>query len=134
MQETLTLRNPIMIDGKEVTELTYDTNEITVDMFKSAAVNSVPDKSYVNKYGAAEVDYNFQLYLGFYAVIAINQDIDVGDLERAKGYDQMQFYNIGRNFTAGVSGEPSEQNSSDDVSEITPALLVHPSEKLDDEN
>ena len=36
MKDTLTLENPILINGKEVSELTYDAKEITDLRFQNA--------------------------------------------------------------------------------------------------
>lgn len=126
MKNTLILDNPIMINGKEVGELTYDANEITAlhfaeaDAHRMLATSSRISGGKVGVNASAELDYTFHLYLGMMAVIAVNPDIDVADLERVKGDDARQLMGIGRNFMLGRSAEPSEESKSDEQSETTP--------------
>lgn len=101
--EKIVLTSPIMIDGKEVKELSYNADEITVEQFQEAELYK--NKSMVSKGSTAlamEMDYTFQLYLGFMAIIAVNPSYDVHDLERMKGKDIRKVVIIGRNFTNGV--------------------------------
>ena len=127
MKNTLVLDNPILINGETVTELDYDPNEITVLQFADAEAHKLlatTSRFAGNKSGVnitAELDYTFHLYLGIMAVIAVNPEYDVADLERAKGDDVRQLMGIGRNFMsgrAGASASPGE--TSDAVSETTP--------------
>lgn len=120
-KNTLVLDHPILINNEEVKELTYDEQEITVDLFtaaaarsaaKSVAGTSVPLKM-------REVDYNFHLYLGMAAIIAVNPKIDFSDLERCKAFDLLDISNIGLLFTVRKSAEPSEENSSGELSATT---------------
>ena len=136
MQNTLTLDNPILINGKEVKELTYDTNEITALHFAEAdahrllATSARIGKSKIGYNATAELDYTFHMYLGMMAVIAVNPDIDVSDLERAKGDDVRQFMGLGRFFITGRSAVASQQNDSDDTSETTQELSAPPQQTL----
>ena len=126
MVNTLILDNPILINGKEVKELTYDANEITAIHFAEAdahrmlATASRITKGKVGVNASAELDYTFHMYLGIMAVIAVNPDIDVSDLERAKGDDVRQLMGIGRFFISGRLGALSQENNSDDSSETIP--------------
>ena len=56
----------------------------------------------------------------FDAIIAINHEIDISDLERVRGYDVMKIMRIGRDFISGKSEEPYTPDSSDAQSETTP--------------
>ena len=120
MKNTLVLDNPIMINGAQVTELTYDANEITALHFAEAdarrqlATASRIGGGKVGVSGSAELDYTLHLYLGIMAVVAVNPQIDATDLERVKGDDARQLMGIGRNFMLGKSEAHSEQNSSDE--------------------
>lgn len=120
MLNTLVLDNPIMINGAQVTELTYDANEITALLFAEAdarrmlATSSRIGTGKVGVSGSAELDYTLHLYLGMMAVIAVNPQIDATDLERVKGDDTRQLMGIGRNFILGKSEGTSKQNSSDE--------------------
>ena len=118
-KNTLVLDHPILINNEQVNELTYDEQEITVDLFTAAAARAAAKSK-----GAPSVqqtDYNFHLFLGMAAVIAVNPKIDFTDLERCKAYDLLDLSNIGLLFTVRKSAEPSEENSSEELSATTPA-------------
>ena len=120
--DTLKLKNPIKIDGKEVKELTYDINEIDALLFAEADAKkkAATGMKTMSLSPAAEFDPGLHLYLGFAAIIAVNRNIDFADLERMKGKDTMEVMKIGRNFMLS-SEEDSPENDSDERSETTPA-------------
>ena len=123
------LNKPILINGKEVNELTYDTGEITVAQFCEAEARKTTVIG--NKVGATarELDNALHLYLGIMAIIAVNPHIDVTDLERVKGFDLVKMANIGRSFmVAGVVDELQESNSGD-TSEAMPEPSTQAPEK-----
>lgn len=122
MKNKITLSNPLTINNKKRTELTYDANEITAQMFAEADSRKLTASGSKNgnAAGAAELDYGLHLYLGFAAIIAINPEIDISDLERVRGYDVMKIMRIGRDFISGKSEEPCIPDSSDAQSETTP--------------
>ena len=121
--EKLTLQNPITINGKKVKILTYDTDAITVGMFADAEARKLRATS--NKgggsagAGACELDYSLHAYLAMMAIVAVNSDIDVSDLERISGPDVMELMRIGRNFTTARSAAQSEESGSESSSETT---------------
>lgn len=128
MKNTLVLDNPILINGETVTMLVYDPNEITALQFADADAHRMLSTSSRNGKGssgfsnAAELDYTFHLYLGIMAVVAVNPEYDVSDLERAKGDDVRQLMGIGRNFMLGRAGvSASADEISGAASETTPA-------------
>lgn len=127
------LRNPIKINEKEVKELTYDFNAITCDAF-TAAFNEAGNRALLaaqnNKPTGIimEQDGNVHLYLGMHAIIAVNPEIDLMDLERIRGYDLVQITKIGRNFITGRVEESSDQNSYEEQSEATPESTTQESE------
>jgi len=114
MKETLVLNNPIEINGKTVKELTYDIDEISGDLFAEADAKKMvaSGSKNGNLSGAAEIDYSFQLYLGYAAIIAVNPEIDWSDLKRVKGADLMKIMRIGRAFIVG-SGASQEEDSEE---------------------
>lgn len=119
-KNTLLLDNPITINGKEVKELTYDPQEITAEHFSIACAKSAAvDKSKALTLKLKENDHALHLYLGMMAVIAVNPDIDVTDLERIKGFDVLDLTNIGTFFILRKSAAPSGASSSDEQSENT---------------
>ena len=119
--DTLKLKNPIKIDGKEVKELTYDINEIDALLFAEADAKkkAATGMKTMSLSPAAEFDPGLHLYLGFAAIIAVNRKIDFADLERMKGRDTMEVMKIGRNFMLS-SEEDSQESDSDELSETTP--------------
>lgn len=119
--ESIKLKNPIMINGKKVTELTYDANEITPQAFAEADARKLRASGSKggNLSGAVELDYGLHLYLGFAAIQAVNPSYDITDLERIKGVDVMEVMKIGRNFILSSAGK-SQQDDSEDASETTP--------------
>lgn len=119
--KTLNLKNPIMINGKEVSTLTYDINEIDALLFAEADAKkkAATGMKTMSLSPAAEFDPGLHLYLGFAAIIAVNREIDFADLERMKGKDTMEVMKIGRNFMLS-SEEDSPESVSDERSETTP--------------
>ena len=119
--ETLKLKNPVMIDGKEVTEVTYDANEIDGVLFATAEAKSKASAGMKNVSitPAAEFDFGLHLYLGYAAIIAVNPSYDFSDLERIKGQDNVKIMGIGRNFML-ASDEAPQQSDSGEPTETTP--------------
>lgn len=128
--EKLKLSTPLLINGKKIKELKYDTSAITVGLFAEAEARKLRATTAKagGSAGAFELDYTLHLYLGMMAIIAVNPEIDVTDLERLSGSDVMAVMRIGRNFTTSRSEEPSEENSSDEQSETTLGPSTHQSE------
>ena len=122
MKNVLKLKNPIMINGAPVSELTYDANEIDGILFATAeskrkAAGSGSKLASITP--AAEFDFSLHLYLGFAAIVAVNPQYDFSDVERIKGRDVVEVMAIGRNFML-KSGEESPQNDSEKPTETTP--------------
>ena len=129
-KNTIVLENPILINGKEVSELTYDPQEISAEQFSIACAKSAAlDKSKSITLKVKENDYALHMYLGMMAIIAVNPDIDVSDLERIKGFDILSLTNIGTFFTLRKQAVPSEDTSSDEPSENTANTSTQVSEK-----
>lgn len=132
--EKIELRQPLLINGKEVKELTYDFNEIDCDGF-SLAFSYASSKSLTatqkGKPNASimEQDANFHMYLGMMAIIAVNPEIDITDLERIKGFDIVMLAGLGRNFITGRLEEPLSPSSSEEPSEATPEPSTPESKK-----
>lgn len=120
MEKTLKLKNPIMIDGAEVSEMTYDSNEIDGLLFATAEAKKKAAVGMKDSMAAApEFDVALHLYLGFAAIIALNRKYDFADLARIKGSDAVEVMNIGRNFIYRSEEAPLE-NASAEPTEITP--------------
>lgn len=119
MKQKLTLIHPVSINGKQISELEYDTDEIDGALFMEAEVQQKAATSY--KGGMAPMEFNtgLHLYLGMAAVIAIHRDYDWTDLSRLKGRDIVQLAQVGRSFITG-SAEESQEKSSDEHTETMP--------------
>ncbi len=107
---TLKLKNPIKINGKEVKELTYDVNEITAEAFVEAETRkfNASSKKGLNA-SAIEMDYSMHLELGFAAIVAVNPEIDYNDLNRLKGPDLIAVARVSRNFIMPSAAEEDEE-------------------------
>ena len=118
---TLLLKNPIKIDGKEVTAVTYDSNEIDGILFATAEAKKKAAAGMKNTSiaPAAEFDFGLHLYLGYAAIIAANPSYDFSDVERIKGRDVVKVMAIGRNFML-ASDKEQQENDSDEHTETTP--------------
>ena len=121
MKGIIKLANPITVNGKELAELQYNTEEITGAMFCEADAKRriAAGTKNVSIAPAAEFDYGLHLYLGFAACIAANQSIDFSDLERIHGADVVEIMAVGRNFI--LKSEDSAQSNSDEPTENTAA-------------
>ena len=114
MQNMLKLKNPIMVNNAQVTELTYDSNEITAALYTEADTKrriSAGTRN-VSIVPAAEFDFSLHPWIGMAAVIAVNPGYSFEDLERVKGADMLELSKIGRDFILGV--EESSPDSSDE--------------------
>ena len=119
--ETLKLKNPIMIDGKQITEVTHDSNEIDGVLFATAESKRKAAAGMKNTSitPAAEFDFGLHLYLGFAAIVAVNPDYDFSDVERIKGHDVVEVMSIGRNFML-ASDRGQQESDSGEHTETTP--------------
>lgn len=120
MNGTITLHAPIKIDGKNVKTLNYDTDEISNELFVEADSKKMRASGSKggNLSGAVELDYGLHLYLGYAAVIAVNDSITFEDMERCKGPDLIQIMKVGRNFI--IASATSQADDSAEQSETTP--------------
>lgn len=118
MKGTLNLTKPVLVNGKKVDELSYDTDEITAALFAQADAckRMTGGRNAAAMVPAAEFDFSLHLYLGFAAIIAVNAQYDFSDLERISGNDLLDVMGIGRNFM--LRSEDLPQSSSDEPCEI----------------
>lgn len=120
MRKTLTLQNPVMINGVEMAALDYDTNAITASLFAQADAQKKQAAGLKNVAitPAVEFDYALHLYLGFAAIVAASDNaVAFFDCERIHGADLVEVMNIGRNFI--LRSEASTDDSSEEPSETT---------------
>ena len=129
MKETLKLRHPIYINGVKTEELTYDIEEITMELFTEAdAVRKrAAGLSNVSLSIAIEFDFTLHTYIGIAAIIAVNPDYDFEDLKRIHGRDIKEVTRIGRRFFI-ESEEDGQPSTSENVLETNPKLITQESE------
>lgn len=120
MRESIHLSKPIDINGKQYKELSYDWDEITAGMFnRASALATSSNRTGDTNLSVMELDSSLHMYLGMMAIIAINPEIDVQDLQRIKGMDIVKIVMIGRSFITRSVGGKSEENSSEEPSDGT---------------
>lgn len=119
MTGILKLKNSILVNGENVSELEYNTENITCAHFceADAKKRTACGAKNVSVTPAAELDYGLHLYLGFAAIIAAKPSIDWSDLERIHGADVVDVMKVGRNFI--LKSEASQESSSDEQYETT---------------
>ena len=113
MKGTIELKKAIMIDGKEVSSLTYDTDKITIESYLKALSHATQKSGGITGVNI-KLDAGAHLVLGMYAVIAENPQYDITDIERVSGSDIIQLVDVGMAFTIGrevSTTEPSEKQS-----------------------
>ncbi|HIS32263.1 MAG TPA: hypothetical protein IAB44_12080 [Candidatus Limivivens intestinipullorum] len=111
MQGTIKLKNPIKVNGAYVSEMDYDTNEITGELFAMAESKKKAAGSYRDISVTVELDFSLHLYMGFAAIIAKNPKISFDDLAQVKGRDVIDVMAIGRNFILrSEDGQPDDDS------------------------
>ena len=115
MVETIELRAPVLIDDVKVRELKYDTEMVTSDQFIEAEILAANVATRLRKVSTkvVELDAGFHYYLGVMAILAVNPDYSIEDIERIKGPDVLKVMKVGRNFmTADVEEDEDEDSAS----------------------
>lgn len=116
MNGTLILKNPIMVNGEKISEMEYDTEEITGEIFTEMESKHRAAAGHKSM-AMCEVDAGLHLYMGYAAIIAVNPKYDVSDLLRLKGVDVAALLRIGRNFINPPAD--SQENNSEERAGIT---------------
>ncbi len=106
MKKTFKLKKPIKIEGKDVRELDYDEEEITVDLFgKACERGAVPGS-------VKELNDKLHVMIFWAAVMAVNHEVEFTTLKQVKGIeDILGMGDIGRNFMMRL--EESKESTSE---------------------
>ena len=114
---TIKLKNPIKINGKEKKELPFDTS--TFGMNELERANKLNTKAAGGVPVVQEVDYNYHLLIAMVIIeTTTGGDISIDDLKsELKGHDLFKVQEAGRNFLLGLDTQNQEQ--SDEQPEIT---------------
>lgn len=119
--ETIKLKTPLKVNGKDLTELKCDMDGVTVEGFiRAEALSNAKRENRGMSAPMTEVDYGFHLYLGFEGIMAADPSIDISDLERIKGGDIVKIMQAGRFFAIGADSGDSGESGSEAASENTP--------------
>lgn len=112
-KETLKLSRPLLVNGTSRTELTYDIEELNVNHITRAEglKAKIGGKDLVGAITIAQADYSLHICIGMMAIIAVNPDIAVEDLQRLKGYDITKLANIGASFFIEPAEQAQEQSN-----------------------
>lgn len=94
-KKTLKLIKPIMINGEEVKELTYNFEEMTARDKLNVGKRIKEDGNPVSV-EELDTDYHFYLFAG--AVSKENPDIDASDLMRLSARDAQKGASLARSF------------------------------------
>lgn len=124
VKNLIKLGNPILINNSSVSELKYDYEEITNDLYLEACMRASKVNSTTNFAMVKEIDNALHLNLGKAAVIAVNPDVTWEDLSRIKGRDLLALSAVGRFFITGrdaSAGKTSEQASEPTAESTTQA-------------
>jgi hypothetical protein len=130
MRDIIKLRNPILVNGEQVKEITVNTEEITGQLYAEADTRRriAAGTKNVAIIPAVEFDFGLHLYIGFAAAIAANSKYTFEDLERIKGADLISFSEVGRNFL--LKSEDVASSNSDERSETTPDTTTQAQQTL----
>lgn len=115
---TINLSHPLLVNGKELTELECDISKVTVEDFAEAEKLSGTKKG--GSVSFFENDYTFHLYLGFMGITKAMPEVDIADLERIHGRDLVKVMAEGRFFFIEPEDEDSTESGSEKQSESTP--------------
>ncbi len=123
-KETIFLQKPLKVNGKDLTQLNYDIDEISIEHVSRAEAEKakILGKNAVAGIKVAQTDLLLHLHLGFQAIMICQPEIDIEDLKRIKGYDLTQIAGIGTRFFIPPTSqhqENSEKSQEDTVKNIT---------------
>lgn len=111
MSNIIQLTVPLKVNGTDLTELTYDTSLISIEDL--AEIEKERSQKLGGQGGSVfrvlQNDTLMHALLGMHAVMKVNPQIDINDLNRLKGYDLYQMSLIGMRFFS----KPATQESKD---------------------
>lgn len=113
MADKIILSNPLKVNGTSVKELEYDIDEVSPENFLEAdarASTGLAAKGIQNM-NLAEFNSALHFYLGCFAIIACDPEIDIQDLLRVKGRDINKIRKVGQTFF-GSSAEDEDQEET----------------------
>ena len=124
--EKITLSRPLLVNGENLKELTYDIEELSINHIAKAEglKAKIGGKDIVGSITIAQADYALHICIGMQAVMAVNPDISEEDLQRLKGYDITKLANVGARFF--IAPAEQEQVTSSEQPEDTQNITTAP--------
>lgn len=109
-KEILILSKPLKVNGKDLTQLNYDIDKISIENISRAEAEKakMSGKNPVAGMKLAQTDLLLHLHLGFQAIMICHPEIDIEDLKRITGYDLTQISAIGTRFFIPPTTQPDE--------------------------
>ena len=107
--QTIKLKKPLTVNGKEYKELSYDLDELTAYDMDRAGKLLKDDGSFVN---IIELDAGYHFRIFCVAVTKQHSDIDMTDLVRLNGRDFVRAVKAVRNFFVEDSAESSPETTA----------------------
>jgi hypothetical protein len=113
MKKELTLKKPLLVEGKEVTKLFYD-----FDLFDETMLNraeKIENERSQGMHSIIENNYGYHMIIAKLAIEAATPGVSFEDLSRIKGFDLFTITKAGRDFLYELDTAPA--SSSGAVSE-----------------
>lgn len=117
MKKTYKFFNKIYLNQKEVKEITYDFEEVTVDGITRALnqLDYAPGMQYT-----PVTDPNYHRAVMIMAVCAVNPEVDPMELRaELKGSDAFAFESLGVDFLVSLASKLSQQENSENLQETS---------------
>ena len=113
MEKKFKFKHTIKVNGREINEVNYDEEEVTIELYNEACERGGAPGA------IKETNDKLHVYIFWACVMAVNPEIDFTTMHQIKGIrDLVTMGDIGRNFMIR-SGE-SDQNTSEELSEDMP--------------
>lgn len=123
-KETIFLQKPLKVNGKDLRQLDYDIDAISIEHISRAEAEKakILGKNSVAGMKLAQTDLLLHMHLGFQAIMICQPEVDIEDLKRITGYDLTQIAGIGTRFFIPPTSrlqESSEKSQEDTAKNIT---------------
>lgn len=112
--DKLKLRKPIKINGKEVTEISYDFDNFTAKDKMNAGKKYKKDGGIIS---VEELDPDYHLYVFAEAAAKVDKSIDITDILRLNAKDSTRAESLVRDFFF-LDSEETSVNSQTSSSEV----------------
>ena len=126
-KEVLKLSSPIKVNGVEIKELAYDIDALGPGDIMQADKNRMKVTNGLVSQTVAELDPTLHLYVGLQAIIKLNPNVDISDLNNLGGKDTYKVMKIGRSFFRDASSADESTTSEEQSAPIQEDTTVQKS-------